>query len=1124
MSIHLWKIHVPAAVAILGVIPSIALAAAEGEPAAGAEAVASRHASEKLAAEISGKPRGEQVAAVLRQTASRQQARARKYGKAPRTRQEMVDDPLPGDLALASVARGRDGRWVARLTGSFGQDPYAAGSSGSEDLEEIQKSLLLGDLAEAGIYDVDIQVKDPVTGRFRRLGGTFTRADDELREEQSREWSRQKALREEEDAAGEGSAARTVKAGKFPKGAALLGKRILVSPGHGWTESSRMGWSGSGWGWQRGMCKFSSSARGILEDLSNARFVNQWLIPVLENMGAEVVLVRESDMTTDGAVIDNGASGYSESGTFADGGLGPDASGYRQAMNNAFRHSNIAGVSAKWSKSFSTSGYRRFQVWFPEGGDRPGAVDYTVNHAGGSTTFTVDQTRFGRMFHDLGSFWCAAGKACGVTAKRSSSSGTMIADAVKVGGEIMNYSGSATVPWWQVDAWYYVHDKVLGTRSPELTGYGVSTRSQFANRAGADLYVSIHSNATSTSCDQGGTTANGMVTYIYQGTLQDGTKLFADLAHTSAVAHVRSDYDPYFQDRGIQTGDLGELHWGTMPSILIETAFHSNLTNPSSFNLNGQTVTPQHSDNYALHDPRWREAVARGIADAAVQYFKLKPTGSAAGYVKGSGVPPARPTGLKAVNAAKGCSLKVSWDKTAGATGYRLYRIDNVRPGYERAFDAGTVVDTNSVTLTDLKPGKVYAFRVAALNANGEGFPSPAVTARFLSVGETVDGLYVNGYDRRDAYVQEEDNDLSYAAEHGIALGAVAADFYFDGAVKDAVEGGAVKLSDYAVVDWQTGQNSTEHHSLSATAQSLLTSYLDAGGRLLVSGAELAWDLGNKGNGTAFLKNQLKAAYAADDAGVYAFSGTGPFAGLSGLTFDNGTHGTYDVMYPDTLSASGGTGVMTYDGTGAIAAVEGPKTIAMGFPIEAIYPASSRAKVMACGIGRLLNGSSWTCKASGVTAPSDGAPEGTCESEDPPEPADAGTPDAGKPDAGAHDAGTPDAGTPDAGTHDAGAPDAGTPDAGTHDAGPVDSGTTPVVPDAGPQEDDAGHPGEPTDAGGEGPLDEDSGPADPEAMDLSELVIDTGCGCDTSSPSDIPPLAALASLLVPWLLVPRRRP
>lgn len=145
----------------------------------------------------------------------------------------------------------------------------------------------------------------------------------------------------------------------------------------------------------------------------------------------------------------------------------------------------------------------------------------------------------------------------------------------------------------------------------------------------------------------------------------------------------------------------------------------------------------------------------------------------------------------------------------------------------------------------------------------------------------------------------------------------------------------------------------------------MISTYLDNGGNLFVSGSEIAWDLDYKGSTTDknFIKNYLKIKYLNDapyntknvyyTANVLAGS---YFQNISTVRFDNGTHGTYNVDWPDVFGLSnGGTGAFEYSGLDTADgfagvfyegffpnSVEEGKVIVLGFPFETIYPEETR--------------------------------------------------------------------------------------------------------------------------------------------------------------------------------------
>jgi hypothetical protein len=224
--------------------------------------------------------------------------------------------------------------------------------------------------------------------------------------------------------------------------------------------------------------------------------------------------------------------------------------------------------------------------------------------------------------------------------------------------------------------------------------------------------------------------------------------------------------------------------------------------------------------------------------------------------------------------------------------------------------------------------------------------------------------LMVNGFDRLSA-----ENTFDFIRQHADAI--LSAGYAFDACSNELVENDIVNMNDYSAVIWILGEESTENETFNYQEQLRVQNYLENGGKLFVTGAEIGWDLVEEGdenndwdngspNDTPFFQDFLKANYVADDAGVYAVSGVNGtiFEGLNNITFDDGSHGTYNVAYPDCINSRGGsTYNLTYNGTGYKAGVQYEglfgsgsipgKLVHLGFPFETIYPASSRDSIMA---------------------------------------------------------------------------------------------------------------------------------------------------------------------------------
>jgi len=223
--------------------------------------------------------------------------------------------------------------------------------------------------------------------------------------------------------------------------------------------------------------------------------------------------------------------------------------------------------------------------------------------------------------------------------------------------------------------------------------------------------------------------------------------------------------------------------------------------------------------------------------------------------------------------------------------------------------------------------------------------------------------LVVNGFDRTTG----TNNSKDYIRQHGSALWEQGQ--AFDGTTNEAVIAGIVDLNDYQLVDWILGEEGAANSTFTAEEQAYVREYLENGGHLIISGSEIGYDLVAQGS-TAdqlFYQNYLKAEYISDAAGghqgtygVFGVSGS-IFDGITTIDFDNGTHGTYDVDYPDGIkpingaeicakfsnvdyTTKGGAGICyngPFNGSSAYGAL-----IYLSIGFETIYPTAKRDELM----------------------------------------------------------------------------------------------------------------------------------------------------------------------------------
>lgn len=266
--------------------------------------------------------------------------------------------------------------------------------------------------------------------------------------------------------------------------------------------------------------------------------------------------------------------------------------------------------------------------------------------------------------------------------------------------------------------------------------------------------------------------------------------------------------------------------------------------------------------------------------------------------------------------------------------------------------------DSSGSVIGGLEPDSCYYMRIAGVNAAGTGPFSELLAIR--PSRDTAPVLIVNGFDRATT-----GNTNNFVRQHASAVrnsGRIPVS-----ASNEAVTEGLLSLDDHAAVIWVLGEESTVDETFSDAEQSRVKTYLQNGGALFVSGAEIAWDLDYKGSSSdkAFCHDFLRLRYVQDSpnnaVGTYygvEVTGQGIFSELNSFSFDNGTQGTYNVRYPDVLGISGESqGFLKYTGcnTGfAGIAYEGVfsggssagKVMVLGFPFETVYPENRRDALM----------------------------------------------------------------------------------------------------------------------------------------------------------------------------------
>ncbi len=565
------------------------------------------------------------------------------------------------------------------------------------------------------------------------------------------------------------------------------------------------------WEWQR------AKLFETVEDLYTQSYVLPFLVPMLENAGANVLLPRERDHQLHEVIVDNDTpgSGYSEDGKWK---ASPDSGfanikAYYLYKENPFKlgtariaDAKVVGSrrgtysTAKWIPEIPEDGDYAVYVSYHTLKNSSEAAQYEVRHKGGSTRFLVNQTMGGGTWVYLGTFPFAKGSndSQGVFLNNNSESNkdVITADAVKFGGGMGNIArkpsdtdkdGKPVVPDFDVEAEISGYPRFTEGARYWLQWAGFNDTIYSVNRNFTDynddyqsrgMWVNILTDGSYLKPDRKGynipidlsfafhTDAGTTLTDSIIGTLAIYTRLsmdkdeypygvkrsiardYTDIVQTQIVDDIRATFEPQWSRRGLWDKSYSESRSPEVPAMLLELLSHQNLADM----------------RYGL-DPAFRFVVARAIYKGMLKYLSwLRETP----YI-------VQPLPVRAFSAEIGGSggkyrAELKWEprvdrleSTATTRSYILYtRVD------DGGFDNGLPVQGNYFNV-NIEPGKIYSFKVTAVNEGGESFPSEILSvgladsrsSRVVAKGKTV--LVVNNFDRVAAPSSFATRDSSYA-------------------------------------------------------------------------------------------------------------------------------------------------------------------------------------------------------------------------------------------------------------------------------------------------------------------------------------------------------------------------
>ena len=543
------------------------------------------------------------------------------------------------------------------------------------------------------------------------------------------------------------------------------------------------------WKWQR-PCLFQTC-----EDMFTQGFVLPYLVPMLENAGAYVLLPRERDIQHNEVIADNdpacGARGiakYKEKGKWNDAGCGfADPKATYSERENPFemgtsRQALCVSPSSKptasitWTPEIPERGEYAVYVSYKSLPSSTSSAHYTVSHLGGSDEFVVNQKMGGSTWVYLGTFEFEEGSDACVILDNSTPAGyrmdvgaVVTADAVRFGGGMGNIVRSRKAD---------PSDTLAIITEPTVSGLPRSAEAAryWLQWAGADTTV-YYQNLGENDYKDDFMSRGDWVEWISRGSRvnpskKDGLGIPVDLSlgfHTDAGvtpdgATIGTLAIYTYKSEGKTKLPAGEnRQTSRMLAEMVQTQIVDDIRSEFDTLWNRRSIwdrgyresrTPScpsmllellsHQNfadmKYGL-DPEFRFTVSRAIYKGMLKYLSNRFNEE---YV-------VQPLPVDNIAVEFLChKALVSWhpvadplEPTANPQGYVVYK----RIG-DGAFDKGTIVNECRYE-TEIPLGEVVSFKVAAYNEGGIGFPSETVSIG-RPRGKAAEGtvLIVNNFDR----------------------------------------------------------------------------------------------------------------------------------------------------------------------------------------------------------------------------------------------------------------------------------------------------------------------------------------------------------------------------------------
>jgi hypothetical protein len=551
----------------------------------------------------------------------------------------------------------------------------------------------------------------------------------------------------------------------------LYKQNILLWHSHGWYYNN----TEKRWMWQR------ARLFQTVEDKGPLMFTIPYLIPMLENAGAIVFVPRERDTQINEVIVDNdfgNTETYLETSSVSevewktsnDPGfalrdlvLKDGDNPFKQGTSRYIFSSIEETAAVKWIPDIPEDGDYAVYISYSSSVNNVSDAKYLVKHAGGVTQYSVNQTIGGGTWLYLGTFHFKKGRnpETGVVLSNESNEKgkTVSADAVRFGGGmgIIEREGLISErPKYIEGSRYWLQfagmpDTLVYNLNKNQDDYkdDYQSRAEYGNYlcgqpfgpnrnrnekglgVPIDVSIAFHTDAGITRND---TVVGTLMIYSVAGSDSLGVfpdsvsrlanRDFADIVQTQLVEDIKLKYDSAWSRRQLWDAMYSEAARPNFPSLLLELLSHQNFLDMK----------------FAL-DPRFRFDVSRAIYKGILKFLSSQ-------YGYEYVIQPLPVTHFSTEFNENG-SVKLKWkpdidelESTATPDAYIVYtKID------DGGFDKGRISLTNEMIIDQIEKGKVYSFKVTALNKGGESFPSEVLSVCRINDDKPA-VLVVNGFDR----------------------------------------------------------------------------------------------------------------------------------------------------------------------------------------------------------------------------------------------------------------------------------------------------------------------------------------------------------------------------------------